>query len=399
MQSRRMMSLLAPLAPLVAVLATSSFAGAAEDAKTVKVTGMAAIRQGDQAMAKDQAIADAHRKAIEQVVGTMVTSETVTENYQLISDKIYSKAKGYVRTYEVLSSKVEDGMVVVEIQAQVSTGNLQNDLQGIMSVLKAKNLPRVLVMVSEQNVGGTSVAWWQGEGAYSIDLGAAENAIIDALMTKGVPLVDRQALQGKITSKKGLTAAPNDTDVKEFAVGTGAEVVITGTAIATDQGNIMGTQMRSLRANISLKALSLDSGQILATVTETAAVGHIDTATGGTKALDVTARKATQELLEKILNRWESEVAGPATVQLKIANVAKSKFLRVLKTFLGNDIRGVQNVRQRSYSEKTAEFEVEIKGSAQALAEELEAKDFGDFGIEINEITANTVTASLTGKR
>jgi hypothetical protein len=350
-------------------------------------------------MAKDNAIADAQRKAVEQVVGAMVSSETVTANFELISDKIYSHAKGYVKGSKILSSKEEDGTIVVEIEATVSTLSVKSDLDGVLAVLKAKNMPRMLVMVTEQNVGAPEKSWWKGDTSYSIDLGATENAIIDALISKGVPIVDRQALQGKISVKKGISASPSDNEAKEFALGTGAEVVIVGSAIATDQGPIMGTQMRSLRANISLRALSTDSGSILATITKTAAVGHIDAATGGTNALDVSARKAVTELLDKILTRWEGEASGPATVSLSISNVAKSKHLRTLQAFLGNDIRGVANVRQRAYANKVADFEVEIKGTPQNLAEELESKDFGEFGVEINGITANTVTATLTAKK
>ena len=40
-------------------------------------------------------------------------------------------------------------------------------------------------------------------------------------------------------------------------------------------------------------------------------------------------------------------------------------------------------------------IEVELKGSAQDLAEELEEKKFPGFNIEVDEITANSVTASV----
>ena len=64
----------------------------AEDAVKVEAVGQAAIYGKDVAQARDKAIDDARRKAVEQAIGSMVSSETVTENFQLISDKILSNS-------------------------------------------------------------------------------------------------------------------------------------------------------------------------------------------------------------------------------------------------------------------------------------------------------------------
>ena len=56
----------------------------AADTKTVTAMGQAAIYQGDKSHARDKAIEDAMRKAVEMAVGAMVSSETITENFELI---------------------------------------------------------------------------------------------------------------------------------------------------------------------------------------------------------------------------------------------------------------------------------------------------------------------------
>lgn len=368
----------------------------AAQAQKVTSTGQAAIYNNDNAHARDKAIDDALRKAVEQAVGAMVSSETVTENFQLISDKILSKSRGYVRNYKIVSEKPEGGVFSVTIEAEVAAGNLQNDLQGVLQVLRAKNMPRMLIMVAEQNVGQGNAQFWWGDKTFSTNLDAVENAFMDSWLKKGVKFVDRQALMGKIKVGPAMSSAePSPDAIKEFAGNSGAEVVIVGKAVATHVGAIMGTQMQSVRANISLRALNLDSGEILATVTRSEAVGHIDPMSGGTLALKKAAEKSADELLEKIMARWETEVAGPSTVNLVVNNVKASKNLRALASIIREQVRGVQDVRQRSFRKKTAELEVEMKGSAQDLADELEDKKFPGFDIEIDEVTANTVTASV----
>jgi len=44
---------------------------------------------------------------VEQAVGTFISSETVVENHEVLSDRIYSKAEGYVAEYKVLREKDE----------------------------------------------------------------------------------------------------------------------------------------------------------------------------------------------------------------------------------------------------------------------------------------------------
>ncbi|OGQ83293.1 MAG: hypothetical protein A2289_08265 [Deltaproteobacteria bacterium RIFOXYA12_FULL_58_15] len=367
---------------------------AAGDTLKVEAVGQAAIYGTDIAAARDKAIDDALRKAVEQAAGTVVSSETITENFELVSDKIYSKSKGYVRNYKVVSEKKADGIYEVKVNADIGTGALKSDLDGILSVLRGKNMPRVLVMVSEQQVGAKSAEAWWGNNSFKTSMDVVENSIIDAWQPKGVKFVDRQTLQGKIST--GIANVTDDSVVKTFAGSAGAEVVIRGDAVAQDNGPIMGTQMRSLQATVSLRAMNLDNGAIMGSATVSETVGHINPVVGGTMALKKAGQKAAEELLGKMLAEWQSEVSGSGTVSVKISGVAKSKYLKALSEFLRNEVRGVADVRQRSFRNKVAEIEVDIKGSAQDLATELEEKKFPGFAIEIDEITANSVAASLT---
>ena len=376
--------------------ASAEVASKADAPQRVSSIGQAAVIGTDVANARDKAVDDALRKAVEQSVGTMITSETVTQNFQLLSDKVFSKARGYVRNYKITSEKQDQGVYIVGVDAEVSSGNLKNDVDGIMHVLRAKNMPRMLIMIAEQNIGQGDANFWWGNKTFSTNLDAAENTFMDHWMKKGVRFVDRQALQGKISAGPATTSAePTNDAIKEFAGKSGAEVVIVGKAVATDVGTIMGTQMHSARANISLRALSLDTGRILATATRSEAVGHVDPTTGGTLALKKAAEKSADELLEKIMAQWSQEVSGPATITLNLTNVKQSKNLRSIAQVLREQVRGVQEVRQLSFKNKAAELEVELKGSAQDLADELETKTFPGFAVDVQEVTANSVTAAL----
>lgn len=178
----------------VALLLLADVAAASE-VKKVRATGQAVIYQNDLAAARDKALDDARRKAVEQAVGAMISSSTVTENFELLEDKIFSQSAGYVRSYVVVDeSRDGDGIYSVTIDCEVSAGKIDSDLAAIQNLLAQKEMPRVLVMVSEQNIGQSEGGWWSKSGA-AISLDVVDNTIFSIWSAKGVKFVDRQVLK------------------------------------------------------------------------------------------------------------------------------------------------------------------------------------------------------------
>ena len=140
---------------LVAVCAVAGPLAAAPT--TVTVDGVASVMQGRADVARDIALEDALRRAVEQVIGTMVESETLVQNFQLISDKIYTQTKGYVTNYQVVSERRDGELFRVTVKAAVDAGHLQADLQALGLLYRRMNKPRVMIIVAERHAGaGTS---------------------------------------------------------------------------------------------------------------------------------------------------------------------------------------------------------------------------------------------------
>ena len=116
----------------------------ASAAATVEAEGQAMVKNGDEPAARDRALEDAQRKAVESAVGTMISAETVMENYQIISDRILAKSSGYIKNYNIVSSGAENGIYKVVIKALVATGNLSSDVDAISALLKRKGMPVAL---------------------------------------------------------------------------------------------------------------------------------------------------------------------------------------------------------------------------------------------------------------
>jgi len=354
------------------------------NAGSVTARGQAAIVNNDKAMARDKAIEDALRRAVEQVVGTMVTSETKTRDFQLLEDNIYTHSKGYVESYKIVSEKVEDNVYIVDIQAEVSSGKIEGKLKAIGIAISRKGKPRVMFLIAEQNVGQETPSYWWGTTASVSDIGIVENTMINIFQKNGFTVIDRQAVSGKIKVKDAYRVASLTSDAaKSIANQTDAQIVIFGQAIAKSLGNQpIGTSPDSPKyptasANISIRALNTDNGEILATATGEHVYPHPSEISAGNNALKMAAEKVANQLIDGIMEKWNQELSGGQMVSIDITGIDDPSFLSEFKNFLTQQVRGVQGVQIRKFKKPDASLDIDYKGKGQDLGLELSGKKIG----------------------
>lgn len=97
---------------------------------------------------RKSAIADAQRAAVEQGIGTLIDSKTKVANFEVLQDRIYSRASGYVTNYNILSEgKTPDGLIyTVTMQADVQTASIKNDLKAIGILMAQIGNPRFMAI-------------------------------------------------------------------------------------------------------------------------------------------------------------------------------------------------------------------------------------------------------------
>jgi hypothetical protein len=108
----------------------------------------------------EEAIKDAFRSAVRQVVGSVVDAETLLKNDQIISDQVLTYSDGFIQTYEELSSQEDGGLFRKRIAAQVVRRSVVARLQG-MSVtgkpIEGKDLAAAVVTRQEARENGAAL--------------------------------------------------------------------------------------------------------------------------------------------------------------------------------------------------------------------------------------------------
>jgi len=147
---------------VILTLATPAWAA---DEGIVEATGEAQIQKGNEVEAKKAATLDAFRRAIEKVVGIYVESdfsatqrELVRNNqsdfYSRVQDKLVQKAKGFIKTYKVLSSKKTGDVYKVTLRAHVFESKLKAELKSLADLIAAAGNPKLMMVLQEVIVRG-----------------------------------------------------------------------------------------------------------------------------------------------------------------------------------------------------------------------------------------------------
>lgn len=377
--------------------ATASVPAAASEVVSTTAEGVGVIKSANKAGARDQAIRDGLRIAVEQAVGTMVASETLVQNYEVLRDQIYSKTQGYIKDYTIIDEKEEGTLYRVTLKAQVTRGSLEDDLMALGVLMQRKEMPRIMLMVAEQNVGMHHYSFWWGLESEHTDLAITESVLLEQLGQKGFVLVDPAVKAGRVdVSGPYRIASLSNEAIVSIGKLYEAEVVIYGKALAKLAGSVMNSSMMSAMADVSLRAVNTDNARVIASATNHAAAVHPSKVTAGSNALKAAAESISASLVEQIADRWNQDVSSGGLIQLEITGVASYSRLVVFKDKV-KQIRGVTGLYQRSYQAGVATLDIRASKGAQSLADEIVGIDYGDFKVDVTGVSQNRIQLEMDG--
>ncbi len=351
----------------------------------VTADGIGDIASGSEGKARDAAIEDALRKAVEQAVGTFIQSETVVQNYTVVNDNILARSTGYVKKYDILSESKDGNIYKVKVRAEMSSEKLRDDLAAIGLLMIRKHRPRVMIVIPEQNLGKR------------VSNPAGETEIIKRFLEKGFKVVDQSQVSKIRDNDKIKAAIEGDTKLAvKIGLQYGAEVIIVGEAFSEPLGNSIAGILSS-RARIDARAIKTDSAEIITADGKQASGLDITEVVAGKKAIQQAATELADYLTEQILTKWNDEVTNINSVELAINGITFAQ-LTELKSHLSKSFRAVKGVHQRSFTGGRAVVEIDLKGDVQALADELAQKTFKGFTVEVTDFSAGRIEASVVKK-
>ena len=301
------------------------------------------------------AIHDAMRSAVERKFGAAVRSKTRVQNSMLVADENAVDSAGLVQSWQVLSSRVVNGIFVVEVNVE-----LDDKISARLSEVNKKSLvdfnadnPRVAVVAFDSN------------GRRYVEI---ENEIISALKRQGftrtVDLAQlNRAVQQRLYSAAGdaelCKTLANDFHADCLAV---AEVKL----LAADE------------VSVSSRLIELNTGEIIFAGTSTGGGNFLS----GSDALTVAGRRVGNDISTAALK-------SAAQVERHITLLITASTFERLGGTLTTVRERIKNLSGDAFARKlntSLELDVDFDGTAADFAQVLEA-----YAIKILELGASYV--------
>jgi hypothetical protein len=304
------------------------------------------------------AIHNAMRAAIEQKFGAAINSKTRTENSMLVADKISVDSAGLVSSYEIISSRIENGIFIVEISAELD----DKKISAQMTELEKKSL----VDINADNPRVAVVALDSNGRRYS----EIENEIIAALKRQGfVRTVDLAHLNNAVKLRM-ISAADDDELYKTLANDFHTDCLVVAEVKI----------LPSKEVKVSSRLIELNTGEIIFAGTTTGGGVFI----ADSDALKMAGRRAGNEISFAAL-KSAAQVERHLTLLITKNTFDKlGGTLSVVSERIKN-ISGVNDAFTRKMN-TSLELDVDFDGTAADFAQILEF-----LGIKILELSASFV--------
>jgi hypothetical protein len=385
-------ALLMPLAAGAQQAAAPAAAAPAPNLVKVQAKGEGSYYDGDLARSKSEALEAAFRDAVEQASGVFITSESETREFDLVKDEVLTHSQGFVKKYAVVREGRDAELYRIVIDAEVEKAAFVKDMDAALELLYQRvGKPRVMAFIREVNNPLNDAS-----GIGTDALGVTEKEIRQILLKQGFKFIDARTAGGQnIVAQVVGGAQLQRNQAVDLARQADAEILILGNAQVQYKGKIQS--FHSVQSNLSLDVVRVDNGQVMASESVTAPGIHVDAVTAGINGLKKAANDITPKMMEQVSYLWVKERNEGGRYEIVVKNISYGDLL-AFRRALGNQVRGVKQVTQRSYTDGVALIEVQSKDRLESLAEALYNTKFDKFKVDIEDVKSNRMIVSVRSR-
>jgi hypothetical protein len=357
--------------------------------RLVEVEGQAALTNGNEVAARDAARADAIRKAIEQVVGVYVAAETLTRNFEVVRDEIYTRATGFALIEKVLHEGAQGNIYRTKAQVRVFLVQNEEGKQALVERLRDLGLLReirVMVVIPEEHR--------RERESVPIPDPAAETAVTRALVRTGFKTVDKEfvkQIRDSRVVKEMMRGNIDQRQLYDLRQRFGADVIVVGEAFSQRiPPPVQSTNLVFCRARVEIKAILTETGEIISADAEHGPGYDLAEELASKASLERTASTLAPRLISDLLVGGYGG-AGRATTNVEL-EISGWRRLSDAQRFLDSlqKVRGIRRVHLSEFKGRVLFAEVEIdQNLRQRLAVMIE--ELPGFDIEVEAVAGSKI--------
>ncbi len=370
-------------------------AGAEEKTKAIIAMGESPVKS-NLGGAREAAVGDCLKSAVEIAAIGELPIPLLTEKFDAVGNLLAERKDEFIQDYKVLQESKTEGIYRVLVQATISLEKLRQAMAAAGVTASIEKMPQVLLLVSEQRPGESSVRyWWQKDRPVSDE--ASVSAIKEALQSKGIPVINPQLVPADFLYELQIPADLSDNDAMELGRRFFADAVVVGTAIAEETSNRMGENIRPVRGVLNVHVIFIQTGEKGELIESSATAADKDPAAGIQASLSDAGKQAGEKLAVQMIAAWEKQLqpGGEVILSIKGKNILANlnEFRNALK-----NTAGISNQRTLEIASDKAVLSVTYQGKSQELADAILVQSFRGFGVNIYEVAARSLNIEMTPK-
>ena len=355
----------------------------ASDSTSVTADGVGLITSNDTARARDEALRDAYRMALEKA-GVNISAYTEMVNLVVIKDVVRANVEGYVESWKIDSEGIrDDGLYYVTITAKVvKTAIKKDDRDALKLIINLMGNPRFLVLIDETNIGE--------EPPFSI----LESSLTEALTSYGYHSIDPEQKK-LITEADEIKMARNGNTeaTQQLAIRMQADVIIVGnvyTEKLPKNEYFESTNWVSSKAYSTVRAVIAETGEILNVKSSQKPGAGLTYKDAGIKAIKQCGLTIADNLVWNI--PLHIGMTEERTIQLLVSDLAYSDYSKLAGKL--RNIRSVTYVFPREWG-KGVPAVYDIKTTA--TEDDITAR-FEEIGLEVLKFKMNKIEVKKVKK-
>ncbi len=382
----------------ISILFLSQPLYAAQDSGTLAgvTTGKRKIFNDNLQQAKQNAVSDALRIAVQNAFAKIVSGQVLASNLDFFYDQVLTRTSDYIITYRVLGGIENKGHYLVGVESKVDIHKLEQTLIDARVLNTNKDKPVILFFIVEKTPSDLLPKYWWGKSPIPYEP-LAEAIIIDKMIQDRFIVTGNDRVRPDpsfydITFKSiyDVTAAKN------LGKKMNADMIVFGKAVSEEAINRMGEE-KTFNGQVNLDGYNVKTGEkVFTSQVKAVAKSEIDSE-GNIQALIKAANLSAQDLSEQLDAYWTRYLRKEHSfdVTIKGENFLP-RFLALKQQF--NQMPEIENMQPKELGSNYAVMQIFYKGQSSQFANALMLKTFDSFGLEFSDISDSFVTIKFIEK-
>ncbi len=324
---------------------------------------------------------------LEQVVGSIVESDSSVADAQLQYYFVSRYTDGFVKNYQRLEIQNTAGGFRVKARGQVSQSAVGSALRERRREI---GNPKMMILMNESMFGVNSRP---GFTKTEIEFQAQ-------MKTEGFEFIDEEQFKRFLAREKGLQSTIyGNPSAEETALKAAAElntdILVIGMSKTTSAGEIRDSGLFSVKTEIMYKVVNVGTAGTMAASNQFAIASQIDQSLAATTAI----KKATEKLVSEMKVQIGSDWQAGGTSRVVFSGISMGEFTGSDLYEIMNRLRGVTSVDPRGDQGSGPVVEVRCFCSTFQLSRNLARRSWeSKYNIEVKDVRGSNAQIQVRRK-